>query len=523
MKAQRVARTPVLLLALLLVPAVAASGVSASGDVLLRIGQVRSESFPQVVAYVTVADERGLPIQGLGPSDFALFEEGEQIKDFQVLPVSKAEEGISLILALDVSGSMRGEPLEQAQAAAKTFLAEIGGNDQAALVTFATDVEQSSEFTSDTQVLNRAIDGTSAEGWTVLNEAVYEAATLAGTLPPGRKAVVVLTDGVDTESALLLDDAVKQAQQQNVPVYTIGMGTEAQADPLQRLSFLTGGWYLEAPTPDELSDRFQTVSQQLRRQYMISYLSPLLADDQEHSLVVETTYGGETSRYERSFVAGSRPVTIEISDLEDGQAVAGVVELTPRFTSAAEIEQVEYWIDGSLAAAVTEEPFTHDWDSSGDMLGEHEIRIAGRDGAGNEGQATITLVVVPLVEVRITAPDDGAELRGEVTIEADARSYAELDRVDILLDSEFLGSLELAPYEMPWDASRVEPGQHRITARAYDVNSNQTEHSILIRVPAPVIPTWGLMLGGVVLGAVLIAIWYGARSLRARRLRRRKL
>jgi len=509
-------------LAILLLLMFVASPVAASPDVHLRIGQVRSEGFPQVVAYVTVTDELGQPIETLAPSDFALFEEAQAVSHFSATPVSSTE-GISLILALDLSASMQGAPLQQAREAARSFLSGLNQNDQVALLTFATEVTQLSEFTSDREALHGAIDAAAAEGWTALNEAVYEAATLAGTQPPGRKAIVVLTDGVDTKSALFLDDAIAQAQKLGVPVYTIGLDTEAQADTLQRLSFLTGGAYLEAPTAEELNDRFQTVSHQLRQQYMITYTSAVRADDQEHSLVVEVEYGGETARYEHSFVAQSTPVTVEVSDLEDGQTVAGVVSLACRFTSVAEIERVEYWVDSALVATVTEPPFTYDWDTSDLMLGAHEIRIAARDGAGNWGEATLTLVVVPLVEVRITAPQDGAEVSGEVTIQAEARSYGELDRVDIFLDDQFLGSLELAPYEMPWTVSGMEAGQHRLTARAIDVSSNQAEHSILITVPAPAIPTWVLGVGGILLAAVLIVVWFLARSVRASRIRGRAL
>ena len=522
MKGRKLAQRLAILLLALLFASSAARPTAASEDVHLRIAQVQSEGFPQVVVYVTVTDELGQPVESLATSDFALFEEGQAISAFNATPVS-SDEGISLILALDVSRSMQGVPLQKAQEAAKAFLSGLSKNDQVALLTFATEVTQLSEFSTNMSALNDAVDSTVAEGWTALNEAVYEAATLAGTLPPGRKAIVVLTDGVDTESAPLLDDAIAQAQKLGVPVYTIGLGTEAQADTLQRLSFLTGGSYLEAPTAQELNDRFETVSDQLRQQYLITYTSAARADDQEHSLVVEVVYQGETARYEHSFLAASTPVTVAVPDLDDGQTVAGVVELAPRFTSVADVERVEYWVDGTLIATVTEQPFTYDWDTSDLMLGTHEIRIAARDVAGNEGEGTFSLIVVPLVEVRITAPADGANVSGEVTIQAEARSYGELDRVDIILDEEFVGSLEVAPYEMTLQVSGVEPGQHRLTARAYDVSSNQAEHSILITVPAPAIPTLVLGLGGVALVAVLIAVWFVARSLRARRLRGRAL
>jgi hypothetical protein len=254
---------------------------------------------------------------------------------------------------------------------------------------------------------------------------------------------------------------------------------------------------------------------------MISYTSAVRADGQEHNLVVELTYQGETVRYEHSFVARSTPVTIEVADLENGQMVAGVVELEPGFTSVAEVDRVEYWVDGALVATVSQDPFAYDLDTTGLMLGSHELRIAARDSAGNEGETTLTLVVVPLVEVRITAPQDGAQVSGELTIQTEARSYGELDRVDILLDDQFLGALELAPYEMTWQAKDVEPGQHQLTARAYDIHSNQAESSITIVVPAPVIPTWVLALVGAVLVAIAAVIWLLARFLRSRRLRGR--
>ena len=222
---------------------------------VVTINQVKSQGFPDLVAYVTVSDQSGIPIIGLNEAHFEAFEDGEGARDLAVSTAIDSQEGIAVIVAIDTSGSMEGRPIRDAQEAAKVFIGDLTANDQAAIIGFGAQVDLLQDFTGKQADLHSAIEALAAEGNTALYEAVYDAVGHASRLPPGRKTILILTDGEDTESSVTLDDAIDRARELNVPVFAIGLGKIA-ADPLKRLCKLTGGRYLEAPSSAELVERF---------------------------------------------------------------------------------------------------------------------------------------------------------------------------------------------------------------------------------------------------------------------------
>ena len=95
------------------------------------------------------------------------------------------------------------------------------------------------------------------------------AATLRGI--DGRKAVIVLTDGIANRGALDIDRAIAAAVKDNVSVYVIGLGKDVRAARLERIAGETGGTYFFTPAPDGLRRIYETISSRIRNEYVVTF------------------------------------------------------------------------------------------------------------------------------------------------------------------------------------------------------------------------------------------------------------
>ncbi len=281
----------------------------------LRVDRVNAAQFPQVMVYLTARDARGVPIQGLSAREVTVREDG----DARPRPITNVTTAVNpdqpmrVVLVLDISGSMKGEPLAQAKTAAKRFVQRLGPHDRAALIAFADQVNlegpfpqldptREHAFTADKEALYRVIDGLQAGGATPLYDAVYKAVRLAAQEPPGNRAVLLLTDGRDEDgkggpgsNVADEDTPIREANRANVPVFVVGLGNKIDAAYLKRLAAETGGTYQQTPDATALEHLFQNVADLLKQQYVITYKSGVPADGKKHTLEIIVTHQGITA------------------------------------------------------------------------------------------------------------------------------------------------------------------------------------------------------------------------------------
>ena len=181
---------------------------------------------------VSVIDRDGKFIPHLTKRDFRLFEDGteQEVADF-----ASVEAPFNVVLLLDTSRSTRFR-IEDIQQAAIAFVEELHPQDRVMVVSFDSDVYIDSEFTSDRNQLRRAIYGTRTGGSTRLYDAVDLVITERLRRVSGRKAVVLFTDGVDTDSRLAsARSTIDRVEESGVLVYPIEYNTEdSVADPVWR-------------------------------------------------------------------------------------------------------------------------------------------------------------------------------------------------------------------------------------------------------------------------------------------------
>ncbi len=234
--------------------------------------------------FTTVTDGGGSPVSSLKEEDFQVFEDGkpQKIAVFH----RESELPLSIVVAIDTSLSTRGDQkleLESARRFAHAILRPIDG---LALFQFSEIVDQVTPFTSDVRVIDRAINHVHSGAATALYDTLYLGSD-ALLDRRGRKVMVVITDGGDTVSKTSYQEAVREAQQAEVILYSIiivpienSAGRDIGGEhALIQLSRDTGGKYFYASGLEQLDAAFRKISDELRTQYLIAYYpSARLAD-----------------------------------------------------------------------------------------------------------------------------------------------------------------------------------------------------------------------------------------------------
>lgn len=249
-----------------------------------------------VTAVLTVLDGAGRPQTGLPPSAFRFWVDGVAVTSTDVRYATDLQAGLSLVLAIDVSGSMAGERLTAAKRAAITLLGTLSPADRVSLLVFNQAVAYFVDYTGDHAAVQASVNSLGAQGNTSLYRAAIAAVdkALAGPLP--RRAVVLLTDGENIEpgGTVTRGDALERARQTGVPVYAVGLGSEADQQFLDELAAVTRGAARNTPQPSGLDALYRSLAEELRGQYLTRVVPAPVAPAPAHVLRVRVaTTAGE--------------------------------------------------------------------------------------------------------------------------------------------------------------------------------------------------------------------------------------
>lgn len=271
---------------LLLACMAAASGMSAHAQETATLHV--STRVVEVSAVVT--DKQGAPKTGLTKDDFTLKQDGKE------QPIRYFSEGnespLTFVVMIDTSGSQRTF-IDDEQRACDIFFETVLGRaeDRAALVEVNAKITPHSELTSDPARLHLALTGlhfNQADAVaTRINDAVYSVSKGVLASVRGRKAIILISDGGEQGSAIRREEAVAEAQRDNVPVYGIsysawtgmsrGPGTAGGDQGLANLkqwAVATGGHVYEVAHGTTLRHIFEDIATELRSQYEIGYTLP---------------------------------------------------------------------------------------------------------------------------------------------------------------------------------------------------------------------------------------------------------
>jgi VWFA-related protein len=175
----------------------------------------------------TVTDRNGRFVPGLRQDDFIVYENDQRQ---EVTHFSNERVPVSLGIVLDTSGSMVGEKLSNAQAAIDRFLGELlDPQDEIFLYRFSSFPELLQDWTSDRKRLTRVVDRLNAGGGTAMLDALAEAVPMAQTGEHRKKAIVLISDGNDTDSDSSVSEVKQLIRESEVMVYAIGIDGQAES------------------------------------------------------------------------------------------------------------------------------------------------------------------------------------------------------------------------------------------------------------------------------------------------------
>jgi len=230
-----------------------------------------------VVLNVTVTDHAGQYVKALKRSDFKIYEDGVEVQPNMIASFSLHESPYAAVVLLDSSGSMEAR-FALARSAAIRFLDGLRDEDVAAVYRFDSKVERVQEFSGGRDLAPMAY-AIRAKGMTTLNDAIVEASKTLAERPEQRKAIVILSDGMDTFSKASGEKALESALAIGASIYAVDMsslevGGSAQhqsAASLKSFAEKTGGRFIATPGGPALRDAFTGIAEELGHQYTITY------------------------------------------------------------------------------------------------------------------------------------------------------------------------------------------------------------------------------------------------------------
>ena len=244
----------------------------------------------------SVHDKRGSLVANLNKDDFTVLEDGkpQTIKYFD----RETDLPLTIGLLVDVSRSQENLIGIERSAASQFFSKVLRKKDEAFLISFGEESELLQDYTGSPRLLQEGLNQlrvssgvgglhpgpvptASQPRGTVLYDAVYLAAKEKLRSEVGRKAIVLITDGVDQGSRLTRSQAIEEAQKSDAVIYSIyyvdpsaygpfggGGGGEGE---LRRMSDETGGRVFKVDRKHTLDDAFQELQDEMRSQYAIGY------------------------------------------------------------------------------------------------------------------------------------------------------------------------------------------------------------------------------------------------------------
>jgi Ca-activated chloride channel homolog len=234
---------------------------------------------------VTVTDKNGRFIVDLKEADFQIVE--DKIPQAIIAFNPQSNLPLDVAMLMDTSNSVKPK-LKFEKDAAYSFLETVlrYRQDRALFATFDSQVELHQDLTNRLDLLTKAIDKVKAQGATKLYDAIYsvcEEKMMASTSLGRRRAMVVISDGEDTDSEHTLQDAIEIAQHSETTVFVIstkaggffgvqaGMVDRKEDKDLKRLAEETGGRAFFTAEVIELERSLTTIARELRSQYQIAY------------------------------------------------------------------------------------------------------------------------------------------------------------------------------------------------------------------------------------------------------------
>ena len=389
--------------------------IMAQENINIVIKNFTNDDFPKLSFEITPNNDFGVPLDELTTENFILSDDAGQL-EATINELTDEDEPIAIMLVLDASGSMQQSGrLNELQNQAVQFRESLNQFDQMGVLFFNIEDDEENKrvalFNSaDEREFPPSLDGGAAINFinqfsagddlagTPLYDAMFRSVqVLARDTLSDRRAVIVITDGIDHAQGAVAEDqaggevpagsihadmdiVLTTAQQENIPIFTIGLTNGEQLDDdsplsgvnaveLTKIARSTGGTEAIDQSAAELEPVLDAIKDRLKTKYTVSTEALTEPDNQEHVLTIQvnskvgTSEIGQTFRalyplqpiIELSYLDNEGKLHENAQDLTNG--VSGTVEFRPTFFSRNGVSEVEYFIADALVHRTTTPPF----------------------------------------------------------------------------------------------------------------------------------------------------------------------
>ncbi len=269
------------------------------------LAQYRGElAVDAVVVPVTVRDAKGRVVDTVPRDKFRLFVDGLEVT---IQDLARENDlPLSLGFILDTSGSMAGHKLDACRRLVGAFLTVRRPDDQVALWTFGDErVLERFPFGMGWYLLPRVLETLKPWSTTALYDMLQRVPEVMDKATHPRRAVILLTDGVDNASRLGIEQAAEIAHGLSTPVYVLGVepppppagasGPSYEA-VLERLAEASGGRYRRVPSTAEMPAAVDELLRELSSRFLISFTTSGVGDRKYRTIRVEVDGYRATAR-----------------------------------------------------------------------------------------------------------------------------------------------------------------------------------------------------------------------------------
>ena len=276
---------------------------------------------------VSVQNRKGRHITDLREEDFFVYENNKK-KDITYFSYD-FEAPLSLTVLLDVSGSMALQDKLSESKDALDYLMKhlLTDHDEVSLLIFADgNVEVASSFSKDKTDFLSELERTEAYGQTALNDAVGVSPDFANRGNNEKRALLLITDGIENDSEYSPEQAIEVARRVDIPIYTIGykipldeqflkkykrskgLTASGIVESLERFSGATGGKAFFVNKALDLKNALRLIKQELSHQYILGYTSYSDSDKEYRKIKVVTTKKSYRVRTREGYYSGEKKI-----------------------------------------------------------------------------------------------------------------------------------------------------------------------------------------------------------------------
>lgn len=266
--------------------------------------------------------KKGRLITDLDREDFRVLED-DVLQDITYF-ARGTDAPVDVVVLVDASGSMDvTEKAMNARQAGVQMIHRLGPEDRVSVYAFDRNLMKLCSFTKDKQAAIEALTALEPFGSTAIYDAVADVSEAVEHEGFGRRAIVLITDGVDTSSATTVEEALAKAKGVDLPVFAVRvlspvddpnhelfLGVHGQRflgeDALRRFTAETGGRLFEGSRPADLVTASQKIREELKTQYRIGYVPPSRAGDDFRRIEVVTRRRGVEVRTRKGYYPQKR-------------------------------------------------------------------------------------------------------------------------------------------------------------------------------------------------------------------------